>query len=307
MALADIGRIKVAIGEAHVERGARSLDAKSGMVLKQRDILVTGGDGRITVTFFDNSRFSAGPDSRVNLQRFEFNETTNEGRFDLEVEKGTIAIISGQIAEENKDAMKVRTPTSVLGVRGTRFIVQVQPALVLLPDEKSGNGDEKASSVTLEDEDGNARQVVTGDYAVAKIGSKTQFSTKTDPANVEAEHGDLLANIPAPPTTYVMHFETGTIDLTQASLAQMEALLEDVKNRPGADVKVTGHTDTKGKRRDNDRLSLKRAWFVHQELIKLGIDASRIKVAGRGERELKVETGDEVDEEQNRRVEVIVR
>ncbi len=37
----------------------------------------------------------------------------------------SLAVISGQIAKSRQDAMKVRTPTSLLGVRGTRFIVEV--------------------------------------------------------------------------------------------------------------------------------------------------------------------------------------
>ena len=44
-----------------------------------------------------------------------------EGRPEAMIDK----IVSGQIAKSRRDAMKVRTPTSLLGVRGTRFIVNV--------------------------------------------------------------------------------------------------------------------------------------------------------------------------------------
>jgi len=33
--------------------------------------------------------------------------------------------VSGKIAKSGRDAMQVRTPNSLLGVRGTRFIVEV--------------------------------------------------------------------------------------------------------------------------------------------------------------------------------------
>jgi len=36
-----------------------------------------------------------------------------------------LAIISGQIAKRSPDAMKVRTPTTILGVRGTKFAIKV--------------------------------------------------------------------------------------------------------------------------------------------------------------------------------------
>jgi len=36
-----------------------------------------------------------------------------------------VAIVSGHIAKSAKDAMKVQTPSALLGVRGTRFVVEV--------------------------------------------------------------------------------------------------------------------------------------------------------------------------------------
>lgn len=122
---ADIGRVKKASGDARIERGGETQPAEPGFIVRDSDVLVTGADGRIAVTFVDNSRFSAGPGSRVALERFEFDSTSHEGRFDSRVERGTLAIVSGQIAKKTPDAMRVKTPTSILGVRGTRFVVEV--------------------------------------------------------------------------------------------------------------------------------------------------------------------------------------
>jgi hypothetical protein len=125
LAFADIGRVKRAKGSATVERAGNSVAAKPGFVLQKNDVLVTGAKSQISVTFIDNSRFSACPNSRVMLETFKFNPTTHEGSFITKLEKGSLAIISGQIAKQKPDAMQVRTPTSILGVRGTRFIVEV--------------------------------------------------------------------------------------------------------------------------------------------------------------------------------------
>lgn len=124
---ADIGRVKRATGDAAVLRAGKKLPAKPGLVIQNADVLMTGPGGRIAVTFIDNSRFSAGPDSQVSLDTFTFNSTTHDGAFVSRVEKGSLAIISGQIAKKTPDAMKIRTPTSILGVRGTRFVVEVAP------------------------------------------------------------------------------------------------------------------------------------------------------------------------------------
>ena len=64
---------------------------------------------------------------RKRLSTFDFDYTTHAGKSLTTVNRGTLAIVSGQIAKENKDAMQVRTPTSLLAARGTRFVVEVNP------------------------------------------------------------------------------------------------------------------------------------------------------------------------------------
>jgi hypothetical protein len=120
-----IGRVKIATGIATIERGTQKIPAAPGVTLFKGDRLVTGKNGRIGVTFNDNTRFAAGPNSRVSVAEFAFNDTTRQGRFVTNVDKGSLAIVSGHIAKSEKDAMRVRTPTALLGVRGTRFVVEV--------------------------------------------------------------------------------------------------------------------------------------------------------------------------------------
>src|SRR5690348_11398288 len=76
---ADIGRIKTASGQASVQRGAQTLPAAPGQTLSVKDVLVTGADGRIGVTFIDNSRFAVGPNARIALSEFQFDDTTHKG------------------------------------------------------------------------------------------------------------------------------------------------------------------------------------------------------------------------------------
>ncbi|MEK6636558.1 MAG: FecR domain-containing protein [Pseudomonadota bacterium] len=122
----DIGRVKVASGIASILRSGQTIAATPGLALQKGDILTTGKNGRIGATFYDNSRFAAGPNSRVVINEFLFDDTTHDGKFVTQVDRGSLAIISGQIAKKNKDAMRVRTPTALLGVRGTRFVVEVK-------------------------------------------------------------------------------------------------------------------------------------------------------------------------------------
>jgi hypothetical protein len=125
LAAGEIGRVKTVTGTATVVRGKAPVAAKPGLLLLVSDVIQTGKDGSLGITFIDNSRFAVGPNTNLALSQFEFNDTTHRGRFLTTVNKGTVAIVSGQIAKENKDAMKVRTPVSLLAARGTRFVVEV--------------------------------------------------------------------------------------------------------------------------------------------------------------------------------------
>ena len=124
-ARADVGQIKVATGQVSVDRKGQSLPGKVGMPLETDDVVRTGVDGSVGITMRDNSLLSAGPNSILSLERFEFDPITNEGRFDAQLRRGTLAVVSGRIAKKTPQAMTVRTPSAVLGVRGTEFVVSV--------------------------------------------------------------------------------------------------------------------------------------------------------------------------------------
>jgi hypothetical protein len=121
----DIGQIKTVKGTVHVERDGQRLAASPGMNLRQSDTLVTGANGTVGVTFLDNSRLSAGPGSVLEIERYSFNSTTHDGQFDASLKKGSLAVVSGKMVKQTPGSMRVRTPSTIMGVRGTEFVVQV--------------------------------------------------------------------------------------------------------------------------------------------------------------------------------------
>jgi len=124
-AAADIGQIKVSKGSVTVERAAQSLPGVIGTRLQASDVITTGADGSVGITMSDDSLLSAGPNSTLSLDRFAFDSTTHQGQFDASLRKGSLSVISGRIAKQSPDAMTLRTPTAILGVRGTEFVVSV--------------------------------------------------------------------------------------------------------------------------------------------------------------------------------------
>jgi hypothetical protein len=124
-AFADsVGQVKVSTGSVFIERGGKRLSGQVGTNVEASDIIVTGADSAAGITFTDNSRLSVGPNSTLAINRFIFDQTTHDGGFDSSLKRGTLSVISGKLAKRSPDAMTVRTPSTILGVRGTEFVVR---------------------------------------------------------------------------------------------------------------------------------------------------------------------------------------
>lgn len=122
-AAADAGRVKVSSGAVHIERGGQRLPAPVDTAIQASDIIVTGANGAVGITFTDNTRVSAGPNSVLAVNRYTFDQTTHAGGFDATMKRGTLAVISGKMTRQSPAAMTVRTSSMVMGVRGTEFLV----------------------------------------------------------------------------------------------------------------------------------------------------------------------------------------
>jgi hypothetical protein len=123
----QVAQIKTVSGQANiVHNGARSA-AKIGDPLYEKDTIETGADGSIGITFIDNTVMSSGPNSQIVLEDYKFNSSNFTGSMLTDMRRGTVSMVSGDIARSSPGAMKVRTPTALLGVRGTRFVIEVKP------------------------------------------------------------------------------------------------------------------------------------------------------------------------------------
>ena len=121
----DIGQIKVAKGAVQVERDGKRVAATVGMPMRTADVLVTGADGSAGVTFSDNSLVSVGPNSVFAIDKYRFDSTTHAGEFEGSLRRGKLAAVSGKMVRQTPESMKIRTPSSVMAVRGTEFVVSV--------------------------------------------------------------------------------------------------------------------------------------------------------------------------------------
>ena len=172
-------------------------------------------------------------------------------------------------------------------------------ARVALLDAESPGGSAGAVAV-LDPATGAERGQLTIANTEASLGGG-QVQARPLRTNFEA----LLSAMPTPPQVFTLYFIEGTANLTPESAPVLDALRRIVT--PTSDVQITGHTDTTGDPASNDKLSLDRAIEIRAALVADGLPVANARVAGRGERELRVPTGPGVSEPANRRVEVIIR
>lgn len=122
----EIGRIKNTTAGVVIVRGEQRYRASAGTRVRECDTIVTGASARVGITFADNTRMAIGPNSEVVLDEYRYDRSRRTGRSTTSVRRGRVGIDSGNITRTGRDRMRVRTPTSTLGVRGTTFVVEVE-------------------------------------------------------------------------------------------------------------------------------------------------------------------------------------
>ena len=119
------GRIKIASGSVFIVRATGTVPAVAGQTVMESDTLKTGPDGRLGVTLKDDTRVSLGPGSEVRLDRFVYAPEKSSLGLALNVVRGVVAYVSGRIAKLAPDAVRLKTPAAIVGVRGTTLALRV--------------------------------------------------------------------------------------------------------------------------------------------------------------------------------------
>ncbi len=168
------------------------------------------------------------------------------------------------------------------------------------------NQDGSVGSITVE-KDGK-KQVLNKAYAAAHVDNSGELKpVVVKKAEITRIFAAALSARPILPERFTLNFISGKDALVEGSEKIIEALFADIARRSDYTVEVVGHTDRESSDKFNDRLSLRRANMVRQQLIKRGAEQNKITAVGRGERDPIIATPDGKAEPKNRRVEVTVR
>ena len=134
---ADIGSISELKGEASVNRSGEALTAALDLGVESYDDVRTA-NSRVGLTFIDDSVVRLTEHSKLILDEVIFDPDPSKSKIGLTFASGTARFITGKIGGINKENIKINTPTSQIGIRGTDFTVTVdelgRSLVILLPD-----------------------------------------------------------------------------------------------------------------------------------------------------------------------------
>jgi hypothetical protein len=78
------------------------------------------------ITLKDATVISLGPKTEFAIDEYAYVPAKNKLKLGSRITKGSLNYVSGIIAKLKPEAVKVKTPTGTIGVRGTNFVVKVE-------------------------------------------------------------------------------------------------------------------------------------------------------------------------------------
>ncbi|CAA6808362.1 MAG: Unknown protein [uncultured Sulfurovum sp.] len=122
----NVGIVKKMTGKVQVKRAKELISLRSGSFLKNGDVLLTKAKSSVGLVFDDGTRISFGENAIFIINKFKVEPNAKESDVDLKLEKGKASFSSGKVGKIAPESVKFRIPQGVIGIRGTKFVVEVK-------------------------------------------------------------------------------------------------------------------------------------------------------------------------------------
>ena len=97
----------------------RSLEA--GAPIYDGDVLSTGSEARLEVTFVDGTSLTLGQNAVIEVDEFVYDPDAESGSTAWDVVAGAFLMVTGEIAKNSPENVSISTPSATIGIRGTQF------------------------------------------------------------------------------------------------------------------------------------------------------------------------------------------
>lgn len=125
LALAQAGRVVLAVGDVVTVRGSDRIRLVAGNNVGAGDTVVTGAQSHAQIRFADDALVALKPDTEFRIEQFVFNGA-NDGneRAVFRLVRGGFRTVTGQIGKIDHDRYSVVTTQATIGIRGTHYVLQ---------------------------------------------------------------------------------------------------------------------------------------------------------------------------------------
>ncbi|WP_244561203.1 VCBS domain-containing protein [Bradyrhizobium canariense] len=118
-----IGHVTKLSGSATAVRNGVSVILNNGDNVEKGDVVSTGGDSTLGITFIDGTVFGLSSNARMVLNDMVYDPNGSNNSSLLSLVAGTITFVAGETAKHGD--MKVDTPVATMGIRGTAVLSQI--------------------------------------------------------------------------------------------------------------------------------------------------------------------------------------
>lgn len=146
----QVGTVARVENEASIVVASASRQAVVGMPVHMKDELRTGANGRMQVTFLDDTELTLGENASVLIDRYVYDPDKGIGETMLQTTRGAFRFATGRIKELKEKTIVITTAFADIGVRGTEFWggpIDGKYGVLLLEGEVTVSN--QAGSVTL--------------------------------------------------------------------------------------------------------------------------------------------------------------
>jgi hypothetical protein len=119
---AQIEHPSAVIVQANLPPGGTG-QTKAGDLVYRGDVIQTGTDGALSITFADGTSFNVSNNARMEVNDFVYDPNGHSNSSLMSLTKGTFTFIAGNVAHTGD--MKVDTPLGTMGIRGTAPRVEI--------------------------------------------------------------------------------------------------------------------------------------------------------------------------------------
>ncbi|MBR0790655.1 FecR domain-containing protein [Bradyrhizobium manausense] len=118
-----IGHVTKLTGSATAIRNGVSVILNNGDNVEKGDVVSTGSDSTLGVTFIDGTVFGLSSNARMVLNEMVYDPNGSNNSSLLSLVAGTITFVAGDTAKHGD--MKIDTPVATMGIRGTAVLTEI--------------------------------------------------------------------------------------------------------------------------------------------------------------------------------------